>query len=93
MNFLVKKSFLATVTVLFSTIFAVSAQNVQEAPRKTTGQPQSTVNIKPVFAGGATYLTSAYLTQGTTASQSQSNDKQVANEPKQTTAPEPAAKQ
>jgi hypothetical protein len=89
----VKKSFLATVTVLFSTIFAVSAQNVQEAPRQTTGQPQNTVHIKPIFAGGATHLTAAYLTQSTPMSQSESNNKQVANEPKQTAAPVSAAKQ
>ncbi len=80
-----KKSFLATVTVLFSTILAVSAQNVQEAPRKTTAEPQNTVNIKPIFAGGETFLrASAFVVQTPTATQPA--DKQSATEPKPTSA-------
>jgi hypothetical protein len=91
----VKKSFLATVTVLFSAIFAVSAQNVQEAPRKTTAEPQQTVNIKPIFAGGESYLKASYLTQGTntTSNQPNANHKQVANEPQSTTVPQHTTKQ
>ena len=80
-----KKSFLATVIVLFSTILAVSAQNGQEAPRKTMGEPQNTVNIKPIFAGGETYLkASAFVVQ--TATTTQPADKQAATEPKPTSA-------
>lgn len=88
-----KKSFLATVAVLFSTIYAVSAQNVQNAPRKTTAEPQNTVNIKPIFAGGESYLKASQLTQGTVTTQSNANIKQVATEPKPTTAAQSTTKQ
>jgi hypothetical protein len=89
----VKKSFLATVAVLFSTIYAVSAQNVQEAPRRTTAEPQNTVNIKPIFAGGESYLKASALTQGTVVTQPNAGNKQVANEPKPTTVPQSTTKQ
>jgi hypothetical protein len=89
----VKKSFLATVAVLFSTIYAVSAQNVQEAPRKTTAEPQNTVNIKPIFAGGESYLKASALTQGSVATQPSANNKQVAKEPQPTTVPQSTTKQ
>ncbi|MEY4935024.1 MAG: hypothetical protein RIS64_1383 [Bacteroidota bacterium] len=88
-----KKSFLATVAVVFSTIYAVSAQNVQEAPRRTTAEPQNTVNIKPIFAGGESYLRASQVTQGTVATQPSTQDKQVANEPKPTTVPQTTTKQ
>jgi hypothetical protein len=89
----VKKSFLATVAVLFSTIYAVSAQNVQVAPRKTTAEPQNTVNIKPIFAGGESYLKASVLTQGSVATQPNADNKQVASEPKPTTVPQSTTKQ
>jgi hypothetical protein len=84
---------LATVVVLFSSILAVSAQNVQEAPRKTTAEPQNTVNIKPIFAGGESYLKASALTQGNVATPPNANNKQVANEPKPTTVPQSTTKQ
>jgi hypothetical protein len=89
----VKKSFLATAVVLFSTIYAVSAQNVQDAPRKTTAEPQNTVNIKPIFAGGESYLKASYITQGTVTAQPTSGNKQVAAESKPTTVPATVTKQ
>ncbi len=88
-----KKSFLATVAVLFSTIYAVSAQNVQEAPRKLTAEPQNTVNIKPIFAGGESYLKASAITQGAVSTQPSAQDKQVANEPKPTAVPQSTTKQ
>lgn len=91
-----KKSFLATAALVFSTIYAISAQNVQEAPRKTTAEPQNTVNIKPIFAGGETsYLKASYVAQlqNATATQPSTQNKQVATAPKQTAVPQSTTKQ
>jgi hypothetical protein len=49
------------------------------------GEPQNTVNIKPIFAGGETFLrASAFVVQTPTATQPA--EKQSATEPKPTSA-------
>jgi hypothetical protein len=53
-----KKSFLATVTLLFAAFGAATAQNAVDAPKKTTAEPVKAVAMPLKFANGETYLKS-----------------------------------